>query len=353
MFEKLINWSRNQHQNLPWRINRTLYGTLVSEIMLQQTTVQTVLNHFERFIDRFPSIESLASATEEELTIQWKGLGYYRRARNLKKACITIYQEYNGKIPLDFEKLIKISGIGEYTANAILAIGNNQRALAIDANLERVISRIYNIHVEKGPKLNKEIQLFFQQDKICKDIEKIGPRIFNEALMDLGRNFCKANRVYCEVCPVNENCQSYKMGEPLSLPKILNNKLEKTFYDLKLLRIIVEDKNERILTYVKKEDQWLSGQRELPTFIVETEDEKLNQYPRIIFDPNYLMLPQVKTTITKYKITNYILILNKDEFESLSTLKEYSFKEFLNSSNLSTASTKCLEMMNYKKQEKR
>src|SRR5690606_12735230 len=102
------------------RKERTLYTTLVSEIMLQQTTVGTVLNHFERFLEEYPTIFDLASASENDLTISWKGLGYYRRARNLKRACEFIVNEYDGKIPLDYHKLITIPGIGDYTASALL-----------------------------------------------------------------------------------------------------------------------------------------------------------------------------------------------------------------------------------------
>jgi len=179
MFQNLAKWSLEEFSNLPWRQNRSLYRTLVSEIMLQQTTVSTVLKHFERFMQQYPTPDLFAKATEEELLIAWKGLGYYRRARNLKKACITICEKHNGEIPLDFNTLISIHGIGVYTANAILAMGADKRALALDANLERVISRIYGIKEPKGLKLQKEIAKRFNNNEICNEIVPIGARVFN------------------------------------------------------------------------------------------------------------------------------------------------------------------------------
>ena len=196
---------------------RSLYNTLVSEIMLQQTTVGTVLNHFDRFIEEYPNIESLSKISEEEVCIAWKGLGYYRRARNLRKAAVSIMEDFQGEIPLDFETLKKIPGIGEYTASALISIGGDQRALAIDANLERVLSRFYGISVEKGPKLQKELKKLFDQGQIFQNIEKFSWRELNESLMDLGRVYCQANRTHCSLCPLSEDCAvAYK--DPLAYP---------------------------------------------------------------------------------------------------------------------------------------
>ena len=194
----LIKWSCSHYGHLPWRQSRSLYSTLVSEIMLQQTTVGTVLNHYHRFLKRFPSIKSLAMACEEDVLIEWKGLGYYRRAKNLRKACIHLWENYRGQIPLDFEKLIAIPGIGEYTANALLAIGGNKKTIALDANLERVIARLYGIKEKKGPKLLKHIYALFDDDKIFShDPQKVSFRHLNEALMDLGRTYCQSRKTRC------------------------------------------------------------------------------------------------------------------------------------------------------------
>lgn len=118
MFKKLIQWSTKDFSELPWRKKRTLYRTLVSEIMLQQTTVSTVINHFERFLREYPDIKSLAASTEDQIVMSWKGLGYYRRARNLRKAAIDIQKNHGGRIPTSYELLLEINGIGPYTASA-------------------------------------------------------------------------------------------------------------------------------------------------------------------------------------------------------------------------------------------
>jgi len=214
MFKNLVKWSTDHYSHLPWRTQRSVYGTLVSEIMLQQTTVGTVLNHFERFIKKYPSIESLAKVSEDQILIDWKGLGYYRRAKNLLKSAKEIQSKYNGKIPLSYEKLIKINGIGPYTANAILAMGANQKALCVDANLERVLARFYGVKVHKGTKLQKEMYRLFESGKISTEISELGSRVYNEALMDLGRSICKARSASCEICPLAKNCVALKSGNP-------------------------------------------------------------------------------------------------------------------------------------------
>lgn len=350
MFEKLINWSLSRNYDLPWRLNRTLYSTLVSEIMLQQTTVQTVLNHYEHFLKKYPSIDSLAQASEEELTIQWKGLGYYRRARNLRSACIAIMKNHSGKIPLDYDELIKIKGIGEYTANALLAIGANQRALAIDANLERVLSRIYNIPDLKGLKLQRKITKLFNENKICHNMGTLGARNLNEALMDLGRIYCKANNVFCDLCPMKESCLAHKHKIELKLPtKESSVKKEKEV--LKLLRVIVEDNN-KFFVYKKKSNEWLSLQNELPTYFISGTSET-KQYPKLKLDLEFDLLPMIKTAITKYAIENYIIIMNKAEFETLGSNRKYFCVSFSDESNLSTASIKALQFFDFKKQERR
>ena len=341
MIEKLAQWSHKNFSKLPWRQNRSLYTTLVSEIMLQQTTVGTVLQHFDRFIDEYPSFEAVANATEEKLTISWKGLGYYRRARNLKKACIHISQL--GKVPQSIHELVKIPGIGDYTAGAILGIGMNLPYLAIDGNLERVIARIYGLNMESGTKLKKHIIELFDRGEICQDIHNVGGRAFNEALMDLGRNYCKSNRVSCELCPLKSKCQAFKDGNQLSIPVKLKESIKSL--NLTLLRVLVEEDN-KIYVYQKKSNQWLSGQWEIPTFVLESEDEKLVQYPWTEKRVEYEYLPAFKSLITKYRIDNKVLIASKEELKELGLeLPEGKWLPLDKSrQNFSTATIKAFEI---------
>jgi A/G-specific adenine glycosylase len=351
MVKKLVEWSEKEYSHLPWRKKRSLYGTLVSEIMLQQTTVGTVLSHFDRFLEQFPSAEELAKTTEEEICIAWKGLGYYRRARNLRKAAIHIVEKYKGKIPQSYEELVSIDGVGAYTANALLGIGGDKKVLAIDANLERVISRLYGIEVEKGPKLQKEIQRLFEEGSILsKELKEFGGRAINEALMDMGRVYCQAKRADCDICPLKRKCLALKTGDPLSFPKVCEKKLaaKQKPLNLKLLRVVVRKKNE-VLVYKKSSKQWLSGQWEVPTFILESDDKKLDQYPNL---PSKLKLNlkkaiPLKTTITKYKIENSILEMNYTEFKKqFGALKGFEFRSMdKKEENLSTATLKSLKIL--------
>lgn len=340
MYEKLIKWSEDNYSHLPWRINRSLYKTLVSEIMLQQTNVSTVINHFDRFIEKYPTIESLAKIDEEQILIDWKGLGYYRRAKNLLNAAKQISSEFKNEIPLDFHQLKQIKGIGDYTANAILSIGADKRAICVDANLERVLSRIYNISELKGPALQKEIYRAFSSKEICNEVTVLGARVYNEALMDLGRSICKARSVHCEICPLSNVCLGLKNENPLSLPKI-NKESEikkKESFELRLLRVIVES-GDSILVYKKNSNQWLSGQYEIPTFAIYSEEEDFSQYPNLN-EEDWDLLSMYKTSITKYKISNFVLYASKKELANLSK-ENYEWKK-VKGLNLSTGSMKAL-----------
>ncbi len=332
MIEDLLQWSQENYSHLPWRRKRSLYHTLVSEIMLQQTTVGTVLSHFERFLERYPTIESLAATSEEELTIQWKGLGYYRRARNLLRSAQCIVKNYKGEIPLDAEILKTIPGIGVYTAHALLSIGAGEKFLCIDANLERVLSRLYLIKEDSGTKLQKSLYEKFEKGVILPDIPNDQFRQLNESLMDLGRTLCQARKTSCLTCPMNDGCLAFKQGKqdlfPAKKPKII-----KKLYGLSLLRVVVKD-NDNYLVYRKRKDKWLSGQLEFPTFVISSEDESLAQYPVFKKKIDISSLRQIKGGITKYKIINYIYPLTLVEFRrEFPQDEDYFFESFSSNKN--------------------
>lgn len=340
LFSNLVQWSETQYSHLPWREKRTLYKTLVSEIMLQQTTVGTVLNHFERFLVEYPTIFDLAKASEEQVCISWKGLGYYRRARSLRNVAIQVVENFKGQIPTNIDDLQTLKGIGPYTANAIVAIGADKKALAVDANLERVLARFYGVEVEKGPKLQKRLWADFAAKKIMAEMDGMSARAVNEALMDLGRIICQARKATCMICPLSSGCAARKNGDPLAYP-IEGEKKEKEDLFINVLRVVVSDKK-KILVYQKGAKEWLSGQWELPTFILETNDEALKQYPKIKMKKSFENLMMIKTGITKYNIYNYVLEMSLEEFEKLSKKIEidYVFKVNDEKLNASTATHK-------------
>lgn len=342
--QKLIQWSQTEFTDLPWRKKRTIYGTLVSEIMLQQTTVGTVKNHYEKFLQRFPDLESLAKASEEEVTVAWKGLGYYRRARNLKKISKHIFKECKGEFPATVEKLQEIPGIGPYTANALIAIGKDDRGLAVDANLERVIARLYGLKIEKGLKLQKKILELFHDDKIFSG-SNLSFRALNEALMDLGRTYCQARKATCALCPLKNDCVGFKSKKPLSFPLEKAISLKGTeVHELHLLRLLIIKKN-KVLVYKKSEKEWLSGQYEVPTLIISSTDKKLKQYAQLKKKMILKDFKQFKTSITKYKILNSIFLTEQAVLKTMGFSGELEWKDMEDeNSNLSTATSKALKL---------
>lgn len=348
-FSNLIHWSKKHYSNLPWRKNRSPYHTLVSEIMLQQTTVGTVLNHFERFIHQFPDLQTLAKASEHDILVAWKGLGYYRRAKNLRFAAQDLFTKFGDHIPQQREELISIKGIGDYTSSAILSLAYQKRELAVDANLERVISRLYGIQIPKGPKLIKEIRRQFESKEILKELTAKNAREMNEALMDLGRVYCQARKANCLNCPLSDQCVAYREERPLHYPVGSSEiKKNKESFQLVLVRVIVVKAN-KLLGYLKKPGEWLEGQFEVPTFILSSEDASCSQYPKFPFKKIAKEIT-IKTTITKYKIENIIIEMSLEEFEKVSASsnmkKRYQFISKNDQKNLSTASLKSLKKIN-------
>ena len=313
--------------------------------MLQQTTVGTVLNHFERFLAEYPTIQRLANTTEEQVCISWKGLGYYRRARSLRNIAIQIVEEFEGMIPTNIEELQTLKGIGPYTANAIVAIGADKKALAVDANLERVLARFYGIDVEKGLKLQKRLWSDFAHNKIMAEMNSLSARAINEAMMDLGRIICQARKASCVLCPLASKCIAKASGDPLQYPSIGAKKISEDLF-IKVLRVVVKEKK-KILVYQKSAKEWLSDQWELPTFILETNDELLKQYPHIKIKQNLEELISIKTGITKYNIQNYILEMSLSDFLKMTKKIEidYEFKTNDVKLNISTATQKVFKAL--------
>jgi A/G-specific adenine glycosylase len=205
---KILYWYDNNKRSLPWRkknsqIKREYY-TLVSEFMLQQTQVSTVIPYFKKFIKNIPNLESLANINEKKLLKYWEGLGYYSRVRNLKKTAKIIVSKYKKKLPNTLEELKTLPGIGDYTASAILSIAFNKPFIPLDGNVERIIKRILNLKSEK--EISKE--------NIIKKKKFLGisnrSSDYAQALMELGALVCKPKKPLCTKCPIIKNCISYK-----------------------------------------------------------------------------------------------------------------------------------------------
>ena len=206
--KKILHWYDNNKRILPWRKKcsqkKREYFTLVSEFMLQQTQVSTVIPYFNNFIKNIPNLNSLAKINEKKLLKYWEGLGYYSRVKNLKKTAKIVVSKYKTKLPNTLDELKKLPGIGEYTASAILAIAFNKPYIPLDGNIERVIKRLLNLKSET--EIRKENLI--KKKKILGTSDRPGD--YAQAIMELGALICKPKKPFCEKCPLTKNCKSYK-----------------------------------------------------------------------------------------------------------------------------------------------
>lgn len=213
--QALLSWfDTHGRKTLPWQENKTPYRVWVSEIMLQQTQVSTVIPYFLRFMQRFPDLKTLATATEDEVLHYWTGLGYYSRARNLQRTAQMISQNYNGNFPNDLIELEKLPGIGRSTAGAILAIAFEKKATILDGNVKRVLTRFHAIQEWPGEK-NALDQLWNFAEKYTPT-----PRIadYTQAIMDLGATICTRGKPQCSSCPLQKRCLAHSLGIESALP---------------------------------------------------------------------------------------------------------------------------------------
>jgi A/G-specific adenine glycosylase len=217
--QALLDWYAEHARDLPWRRQRDPYAVWVSEVMLQQTRAETVIPYFTRWMERFPTVMSLASASQDEVLGLWEGLGYYRRAHNLHRAAQILVSDHDGKLPGDVDGLRDLPGIGPYTAAAIAAISFNQDVIAVDGNLRRVISRLIDLTVDPRS-VEGDSQL---RSWALGELPAGQSSHFNQALMDLGSMVCLPRAPKCGVCPLTQSCLAYQRGvqhlRPVRVPR--------------------------------------------------------------------------------------------------------------------------------------
>ena len=259
--KNVLNWYNANKRDLPWRYKNNLpkdpYKIWVSEIMLQQTTVATVIPYYEKFLKKWPNIKELSKSNINEVLDFWSGLGYYRRAKNLHLTSRIISDQFNGIFPLEKDEIIKLPGIGEYTAAAIRAIAKDEKDTVVDANIERVIARIF--YLKKPIKLIKK--------EIKQNAEKLTPKFKNgdyiQALMDIGSIICTPKDPLCNDCPIEKFCITKKKNEVNEIPKkiIKNDKpvREGIVY-------WIRNKNDQILLKRREENGLLPGMLEFPSY---------------------------------------------------------------------------------------
>lgn len=261
--QKLLAWYDENKRDLPWRRSKNPYHIWVSEIMLQQTRVDTVIPYYERFLDWFPTVESLADAPEERLLKAWEGLGYYSRVRNMQKAAQQIMNEFEGKFPSTYEGISSLKGIGPYTAGAISSIAFNLPQPAVDGNVMRVLARLFEVNHDIGNPSNRKI--FQAMMEVLIDPDRPGD--FNQALMDLGSDIEAPVNPRPEESPVKEFSAAYQHGTmdryPIKAPK-------KKPIPIYLKALVVQNNQGQFLLEKNESEKLLAGFWHFP--LIEVDD---------------------------------------------------------------------------------
>ncbi|NEW08058.1 A/G-specific adenine glycosylase [Paenibacillus sp. SYP-B3998] len=212
--QNLLNWYHIHKRDLPWRRSKNPYYIWISEVMLQQTRVDTVIPYFHRFIEQFPTVEALATAPEENVLKAWEGLGYYSRARNLQNAVREVHERYGGVVPQEKTEISSLKGVGPYTSGAILSIAYNKPEPAVDGNVMRVLARYFLIEEDIMKPATR-----VRMEKLARELIMEGTaRDFNQALMELGAMVCTPRSPHCLTCPVMAHCSARDVGMEETLP---------------------------------------------------------------------------------------------------------------------------------------
>ena len=239
--EKIITWQRTHgRHDLPWQQSRDPYAVWVSEIMLQQTQVSAVIGYYGRFMERFPTIASLAAASQDEVMQHWSGLGYYSRARNLHHAAQTIMREFSGQFPQDFQSIQSLKGIGRSTAAAISVFSFNQRQTILDGNVKRVLARVFGIEGWPGLPLIEK-QCWTLAESLLPE-QNLAPYI--QGLMDFGATLCTRGKPRCLSCPLQNDCQAYQQQRVSELP---SPKPRKAMPEKRITMMMIMDAGEILL----------------------------------------------------------------------------------------------------------
>ncbi len=232
--KQLIQWFEKNKRSLPWRQTRDPYKIWISEVMLQQTTVNAVIPYYKKWIRRFPTVQSLADAQLKTVLKFWQGLGYYSRARNLHKAAKILIKDFKGKIPSTRAELQALPGLGPYTAGAVLSIAFGQREPIVDANVRRVIMRILALPGLANPAQDKRIIKFLDTVMPMHSMSS-----FNQGLMEIGALVCRSNQALCLQCPIRVFCKAYTKGIQEIIPRVEQKRLERK----DVVVAIIENKN--------------------------------------------------------------------------------------------------------------
>ena len=266
-----MDWYRQNARDLPWRRTRSAYAVWISEIMLQQTRVAAVIPYYERFLRELPDVFALASVGDDRLHKLWEGLGYYSRAKNLKRAAIEIVSRFGGEMPNTYDSLITLPGIGEYTAGAIASIAFGEAVPAVDGNVLRVYARLFALERDiRDLAFKKEVRA-----ALLPQIPKDAPDVLNASLMELGATVCLPNGApKCDACPISTYCEALHQNKTAQLPLIGAKKARR----IERKTVFALTDHGRLLGFRGPEKGLLSGMWQLPEAAGELADAEAAQW---------------------------------------------------------------------------
>ena len=337
---QLLSWYSENKRDLPWRRTKDPYKIWISEIMLQQTQVATVIPYYKKWMNSFPDIQTLAHTDYDYVLKHWEGLGYYSRCKNIHLTAKVLDKNF----PDTFNELMKLPGIGEYTAKTILAIAYNQTEVGIDTNLERIGFRLLGLK-KKSKFNNNRVKKFLETIQ-----DKSKPGDFNQALMDLGSNFCKAKEVNCNPCPIVVHCKAASTDNPLRYPEV---KKKKPIPEIKVA-VCVIFYNKKLLLMQRPENKMLGGLWEFPGGKMESGELKEDAVIREIKEETNLSIKnveyigEVKHQYSHFKVVISLFSHTTNNISCLKIKENYIWttKKGLNKFALPKANYKMLELLN-------
>lgn len=310
--QDLIQWYQTNKRDLPWRRTRDPYKIWVSEIMLQQTKVDTVIPYFYRFIEKYPTLHDLAMADEQDLLKTWEGLGYYSRARNMQNAVREVVASYGGKVPDTTAELGSLKGVGPYTKGAILSIAYDQPQPAVDGNVMRVFARVLKIEEDIAKPSTKKLFEKYVAQLIPAD----DPSSFNQGIMELGALICTPKTPSCLLCPVQEHCRAFAEGLEQDLPIKSKGKKQKT---RPYVALLIRNENNQYLIEKRSESGLLANLWQFPMVPI---DEIGYNHIENWFHGEYGMPIQVNERAGKLKHVFTHLIWQLDIFHATTNQSE-------------------------------
>ena len=325
MHSELLNWFYQNKRTLPWRRGRTPYRVWVSEIMLQQTQVNTVIPYYKKWIKKYPTLKSFKESNLDDVIKMWEGLGYYSRCHNMFNAAKLI----NSTFPNNYDDLINLPGIGDYTAKTILAIAFKKNLVGIDTNLERIGYRILGLKTRT--KRNQKRVVKYLEENQCTN----NPGDYNEALMDLGSSLCKASITYCNQCPLKNICKAYASSSPILYP---TPKVRKKIPIYDVAVSVIEYKN-KILITKRLNKNFLPGLWEFPGGKIEKNETAIETIIREVKEEtnltvsNPIFLGNIKHKYSHFGVNISLFISFPKSIKSLNLSQEYRWirmKDILN-----------------------